>query len=250
MSEYYTLLAAHALPKANIQLWLDASDASTITLTSGAVSNWADKSGNGIDFAQGTATNRPIVQTAEQNGRDVVRFDGVNDYLIHNTSILLKNLAGSTMYLVHRLRSNTATRRDLAVISNNTTSAGRLGMHTSLGTANKYVTTMRTTDGGAAQTTTSTNNSDTNWRLLTASQIYTTANTAIFVNNVADGTNSGVSPSSNTSNTDSARATIGCGIALTMFADIDVAEILIYNVNHSTAQRAQVWNYLKAKWNL
>ena len=250
MSDYRSILASHALIKANIQLWLDASDASTITLTSGAVSNWADKSGNAIDFAQGTATNRPIVQAAEKNGRDVIRFDGVDNYLIHNTSILLKNLAGSTIYMVHRLRSNTASRRDLAVISNNTTSAVRLGIYTSLGTANKYVTSMRTTDGGAAQTTTSGNNSDTSWRVLIGSQIYTTANTAIFVNNVADGTNSSVSPSSNTSNTDSARATIGCGIALTMFADIDVAEVLVYNTNHTTAQRAQVWRYLKAKWAL
>jgi len=31
----------------NLSLWLDASDASTITHSNGSVSQWADKSGNG-----------------------------------------------------------------------------------------------------------------------------------------------------------------------------------------------------------
>ena len=36
-------------------LWLDASDASTITHSSGSVSQWADKSGNAFHFTQTTA---------------------------------------------------------------------------------------------------------------------------------------------------------------------------------------------------
>lgn len=250
MADYRSILASHALPLANIQLWLDASDASTITLTSGAVSNWADKSGNGIDFAQGTAMNRPIVQAAEQNGRDVIRFDGIDNYLIHNTSILLKNLAGSTVYMVHRLRSNTATRRDLMVISTNSAAIARFGFCASRGSANKYDTFVRSTDAGSGQSTISTNNSDTNWRLIIGSQIYPTANTELFVNNVSEGTSSGTMPSSNTSNTDSARAVLGCGVGLTFFADIDIAEVLIYNTNHTAAQRTATWNYLRKKWGL
>ena len=55
------------LPKA---LWLDASDASTITESGGAVSQWADKSANNNHAYQGTAERQPTL-----NG-DQIDFDG------------------------------------------------------------------------------------------------------------------------------------------------------------------------------
>jgi hypothetical protein len=67
---------------ATLALWLDADDASTFTYDAGVeISNWADKSGNGRDFAQSIATAYPTRQTSVVNGRAVVRFDGQNDYL-------------------------------------------------------------------------------------------------------------------------------------------------------------------------
>ena len=65
-----------------IALWLDASDAASITLDgSNNVSQWNDKSGNGKHAAQATTTKRPSYQTAVQNGLNAVRFDGVDDCL-------------------------------------------------------------------------------------------------------------------------------------------------------------------------
>ena len=61
------------------QLWLDASDSSTITINSGAVSQWNDKSGNGRHATQATAANRPVVLTTNINGLDVLLFDDSND---------------------------------------------------------------------------------------------------------------------------------------------------------------------------
>ena len=40
-------------------LWLDATDATTITEVSGDVSQWDDKSGNSNNVSQGTAIYRP-----------------------------------------------------------------------------------------------------------------------------------------------------------------------------------------------
>lgn len=54
-------------------LWLDAADASTITLNESAVSQWSDKSGNARHAAQGTAGAQPT------RGANVVTFDG-GDY--------------------------------------------------------------------------------------------------------------------------------------------------------------------------
>ena len=52
-------------------LWLDASDASTITLTDGVVEVWADKSGNGFDALQGTPDQR-FAYDQTLNGLNVV----------------------------------------------------------------------------------------------------------------------------------------------------------------------------------
>jgi len=43
----------------NCEVWLDASDASTISLNGAKVTNWADKSGNGNDASLGIAANQP-----------------------------------------------------------------------------------------------------------------------------------------------------------------------------------------------
>jgi hypothetical protein len=65
---------------ANLYLWLDASDLSTITdAGAGAVSQWNDKSGAGNNATQGTAANRPTTGTRSQNGKNVIDFDAVND---------------------------------------------------------------------------------------------------------------------------------------------------------------------------
>ena len=63
------------------ELWLDAADASTITLTSSAVSQWSDKSGNNRHSTQSVSDSRPIVATAALNSLDGIQFDGVNDFL-------------------------------------------------------------------------------------------------------------------------------------------------------------------------
>jgi hypothetical protein len=67
-------------------LWLDAADASTITESGGAVSQWNDKSGNGRDVAQVTAVNQPEYVTGVLNGKPVVRFALVDKWLITTSS--------------------------------------------------------------------------------------------------------------------------------------------------------------------
>lgn len=64
---------------AGLVQWLDASDSSTVTLSSGAVSLWSDKSGNSRNASQSVANNRPTTTTV--NGKTAISFDGVNDGL-------------------------------------------------------------------------------------------------------------------------------------------------------------------------
>ena len=64
------------------RLWLDASDLTTITESSGAVSEWRDKSGNGYSFTQATSTAQPTTGTTTLNGLNVLSFDGIDDWMV------------------------------------------------------------------------------------------------------------------------------------------------------------------------
>lgn len=57
--------------------WYDASDSGTITESGGAVSSWADKSGNGYDLTQGSGSLQPTTGTRTiGDGLNVIDFDG------------------------------------------------------------------------------------------------------------------------------------------------------------------------------
>lgn len=78
-----------------LTLWLDASDASTLwqdsTKMSASSANgdpvgyWGDKSGNNNHVVQNDPTLKPSLRTNIQNGKNVVRGDGVNDILTSST---------------------------------------------------------------------------------------------------------------------------------------------------------------------
>ena len=64
----------------NLQLWLKADEGVTAS-AAGAVTAWADKSGNGNNAAQADEALAPLVVTNAVNGKAVLRFDGDDDYL-------------------------------------------------------------------------------------------------------------------------------------------------------------------------
>jgi hypothetical protein len=81
--------------KVNPSLWLDASDISTITQSSGKVSQWDDKSGNGNHLTQATSGLQP---TLNGNGLDFVSADK----LVKSSPVnVLSNDGTSTIFLVH-----------------------------------------------------------------------------------------------------------------------------------------------------
>ena len=57
-------------------LWLDAADASTITESGGAVSQWDDKSGNGRNATQATLALRPTFNSTGINSKAAIDFTG------------------------------------------------------------------------------------------------------------------------------------------------------------------------------
>jgi len=87
-------------------LWLDASDASTITLNGSTVSQWANKSGATANFSQGTAANQPALTSGGLNGLDIITFDGTADYLYNPTISLPQPVSIIT---VAKTNTNTGT---------------------------------------------------------------------------------------------------------------------------------------------
>jgi hypothetical protein len=83
---------------AGCEWWLDASDEATITDSSGAVSQWDDKSGNSRHATQGTSGERPTTGTRTQNGLNVIDFDGTDDGLDYTAFIF--NSTGHTLFFV------------------------------------------------------------------------------------------------------------------------------------------------------
>ncbi len=56
------------------QGWYDASDLSTITDSGGSVSQWDDKSGNGLHLSQGTGSAQPETGSEKINGLNALDF--------------------------------------------------------------------------------------------------------------------------------------------------------------------------------
>jgi len=73
-----------------LSAWFDADDPRTLfsdtsgttraTTDGNSVALWVDKSGNGRNASQSTASFCPVIKTSVQNNRNVIRFDGSNDF--------------------------------------------------------------------------------------------------------------------------------------------------------------------------
>lgn len=79
------------------ELWLDASDTSTITAAGGAVSQWNNKGSLG-NFTQGSGALQPTTGVSTLNGLNVLDFAG--DYLTGQNTNEWKFLHDGTTYLI------------------------------------------------------------------------------------------------------------------------------------------------------
>ena len=86
------LLITHSafgqLPSKNQVLWLDASDAATLTVEDdGTISRWADKSGTNSNAVQPIAERRPILSEAVIGGQNAIRQDVTTGMKIENLNL-------------------------------------------------------------------------------------------------------------------------------------------------------------------
>jgi hypothetical protein len=87
-------------------LWLDAADASTITESSGAVSQWNDKSGTGNHAVNATPASQPRYQATGFNGLPALSFDATGGFLGISSPVELASNADFFYAAVFQMRSN------------------------------------------------------------------------------------------------------------------------------------------------
>ena len=109
-----------------LQLWLDASDTTTITESSGSVSQWDDKSGNENHVSQGTAVNQPTTGTRTINGLNVLDFDG--DMLFTTDSVVSGNPnLGIALLILYDTNGGALTDRTIQIGAGAGSTAGITG---------------------------------------------------------------------------------------------------------------------------
>jgi hypothetical protein len=212
----------------SLALWLDASDASTLfqddagttpAVADGAVVGyWGDKSTNARHVTQATAGSKPTLQTAELNGKNVVQFDGADDYLFRNAV-------------------NVSQPFTVALVVKVTEGSSRVFLGG--GQSSVFAPSFAVSYYANSSTVTGTVTKNSVW--FVADVLFSGASSDLYVNNVLAG--SGSAGTGSITNLGIGAYATG-GTPFTGF----IAEVLVYSAALSGPQRSALRTYLGVKW--
>jgi len=228
-------------------MWIDFSDASTVTTVSGKVSQVTDKSGNGRTFTQNTGVKRPIYQSAVQNSLNVARFDGVEEVLQLSSNTMFRNIGGASLYIILKPESGGATG-DVYFSSGNGLSTNRIYL---LYSHNLFKFSMagRRLDSDSFQNVIQTGTTSPG-SFMMISNVYDWSNASIFTYKDRNliGTSTSFQTAGNTSNTNANLTRIGANLSNDGFWFGDIGEIIVFNSVHDADTKDTVEQYLNNKW--
>lgn len=248
-----------------LQLWLDADDSRTLySDTSGttkattdgtAVALWVDKSGNGNNVSQSTASARPAIKSSFINGRNVLNFDGSNDTLTAPSSTAtfkFLHSTGSTVFIVVQYKA-TGTYRSYFTTATSSSNVGYI-----IYSPSDNTTYLPWIAGGVGGSLVVANISAADYIDATKAYLVCAASdpTNATAANRATGFKNGGAPYKNNTQTlaaSSANSTYDLAIGSeggAYYANVYIAEILAYNSLLTASQRIQVETYLNNKWGL
>lgn len=257
----YPLSGVGVLPAiANLKLWLDANDLTTLFQTSDCTTTavttnaqtvgcWKDKSGNNFNATQATGGDRPTYSTNQVNTKPVLSFNGTTDFLSVGTN--LGKPANFSVFVVAQtttiagrgavLGSSDGGGTDQSIwgtfiVSQSAQPAGSLWMLASDGTHAL---------GGSTQNVIAA----TTYYMM--EQVYTAGQTNIAA------TISKVSSTVNVTDVGASRNDLGAvnpfligNIPFSCHFSGTIAEVLIYNSALNASDRQSVEAYFHAKYNL
>jgi hypothetical protein len=253
-----TVAPAPTSPVAGYKAWYDASDTGTITVSGSNVTQWNDKSANGLNLVQGTAAKQPLSGTRTQNGKNMIDYDGNNDVLSSNAAAsawkFLTDATGSTVFVAMFCDTSSADRTMFDVsngsVANvasytwaiNTNDTGYLGKGTDNPSGyNWFVSgTNQTFSDNAAQC----------WTLVSDPTNGTAANRLkVYKNTTLDSATNTQTGTSSTSNP-AQPLNVGGYVNFAYSFDGGICEILIYDSILNSTDIATNQSYLAAKWGI
>lgn len=241
---------------AGCQLWLDASDTATISVSGSAVTQWTDKSTNAYTFTQGTAGDRPSSGTRSKNSKNVIDFDGT-DYLNSTAATsawkFLSDGTQHTMFIV----ANSDTPSLYSATFGNANGTGTIGFHGPMfRDAPQTIQTWITPAGGVSVV----NNNGGTWSTSTYYYITvrqkpsdaTAANRSKTQLNLAtafsNNTQTATPSASNPTNSIILGGVLNNSSVPSNQLDGAIGEIIIYNSYLSDTDTSTVQSYLATKW--
>jgi hypothetical protein len=224
----------------NLEVWLDAG-AGVTTGAGGAVSAWADQSGNGNNAAQATAGDQPVLvsSSAGFNNQPVLSFNGSTDYM--QAPLPVSAAGGLTVFVV---ASHDSVNSNRAIVG---------GSQGNYGGSSQWFLMESTASSNLAEMNrdSSTNSSVTSGPLNTSTHVYTMTynGSSETLSQTIDGSTSS-SPAlyANTSLT-----TLDIGSLIHFgagfdYGDVNIAEILVYDSALDSTDAATVQTYLADKY--
>jgi len=229
-----------------LQLWFDAADSSTFTLSGTNISEWRDKSSNSYSVEQTNASLRPVFTTAAQNGLSGIQFATATylSNLATNMPNFTTGSATSVFIAARNASANTGWNIVNTIWFNSTGTNATQRYHFSFNRASTAGTTLFANGSLVGQVTSNATSPNSNAILgFTVSDSSATIHTNGSTNSYG-----GVSLSNATGNTlfllGENRNNTGVG------SNIMVFEMLGYNTQVTVSQREQIEGYLAWKWGL
>jgi hypothetical protein len=220
---------------AGLQLWLDASDATSVTLDgSNNVEQWNDKSGNVRHATQATALLRPAYISAAKNGLNAIRHTAAG-----TLRLVTANQNATTWY--------GATRNEITMFVAWKFTSGTIGWL--LGKASNAIFVSGSSQGsqwnGSSYSPTAFSAS-TNWRSFAIRYDGPNTKHDSWANGSKVATQTDFSGFAMVAGTDYPLLTNNTAAA----ADTDIGEFLVFNRPLSDSEVGQVNDYLNTKWAL
>ena len=234
-------------------LWLDASDSSTVTLSGSEVTQWNDKSGNGLNCSQATSANRPIIASAAQNSLNTIRFVA-SDYLSASSNITLTTAFSVFIVAKNRIRKDYNGMFRIGAAALPASDVSNLEIYWQAGSSNSGNIVTVINRGTELEAVVVTNALPAvNTYYIHSSQGSVTEFGAIYQNGtlqVATLTGSGSFVPSAANPYHVGIGYGGSGNAAQAALDGDICEIVVLNTVASTTTRQKIEGYLAWKWGL
>jgi hypothetical protein len=232
-----------------LQLWLDASDASSLydatsggslVAADGAVARWQDKSGNARHATQATSGSRPLCRTAVKNGMAALEFNGTSNYLDISSTLSFSE------YTVFVVAKRSTVSGSAGILSSDNGAGTRSSQCCRVSGANIESISFSSTTGGTVVTATSSATVSANeWFTAAVTQSSTTL--SIYKNGTS------VASVSATHHSTAVSPTVGRllkNLSDSFMWDGNIAEIIFYSNALSDTSRAAVSSYLIQKWGI